>query len=217
MRKKYWTEERCLEEAKKYTSKGDFKKENKSAYYAAYKNGWLDNYTWFEKKSTIYWTEERCLEEAKKYKTIIEFEKHARGAYAAARKNKWIRNYDFFQKRMAHNRKWYYENCKEEAMKYKSRVEFRKGNSGAFQAAEKNGWLNDWFVSRMKQNYWNYETCLEEAKKYGSRGEFQRANATAYQASLKNGWINEYSWFKRPVAHNKKWTYSKTTNDIGST
>lgn len=41
-----------------------------------------------------------------------------------------------------------YENCYEEAKKYKTRFEFRKGNGSAYEVARKKGWLDyyDWLI-----------------------------------------------------------------------
>jgi len=40
--KNYWTKERCIEEALKYTKKIDFYNFSSSAYQKSYKNGWVN-------------------------------------------------------------------------------------------------------------------------------------------------------------------------------
>lgn len=40
----YWTYEHCYEETKKYKSRGEFRNNAGSAYNAALKNGWLDEF-----------------------------------------------------------------------------------------------------------------------------------------------------------------------------
>lgn len=40
---------------------------------------------------------------------------------------------------------WTYERCKEEAGKYKSRNDFCVSNCSAYQAARRNGWLDEFF------------------------------------------------------------------------
>ena len=42
------------------------------------------------------------------------------------------------------NADWNYETCIEESKKYKSRTEFQKGSNGAYLAALKNGWLDEY-------------------------------------------------------------------------
>ena len=43
------------------------------------------------------------------------------------------------------NEYWNYDTCKEEAKKYKKRVDFQKACSGAYNATRKNGWLDEFF------------------------------------------------------------------------
>ena len=38
----YWTKDKCKEVALEYKSRGDFWKENRGAYDACIRNGWLD-------------------------------------------------------------------------------------------------------------------------------------------------------------------------------
>lgn len=45
-----WTEDRCLEEAKKYGTKTEFLKGSPNAYYTACRKGWLKAYTFLERK-----------------------------------------------------------------------------------------------------------------------------------------------------------------------
>ena len=42
-----WNRKTCYEEAKKYKTRNEFQKRSNSAYNAARRNGWLDDYTWF--------------------------------------------------------------------------------------------------------------------------------------------------------------------------
>ena len=75
---------------------------------------------------------------------------------------------------------WTYENCMEESKKYKSRSEFCKGNSRAYDVARRNGWLDDFTWLELKFHAdWTYETCMEESKKYKSRSEFCKGNGSA--------------------------------------
>ena len=95
---------------------------------------------------------------------------------------------------------WTYEKCKEEASKYSSRNEFREGDYKAYQAAWKNGWLDEFYGEKF---FWTYKRCKEEAQKYSSRSEFSRGNSNAYKAALRNHWLDE--WFKERFV----WTYEK--------
>lgn len=85
----YWTYERCYEEAKKCSSKKEFKSLSNGAYQAAYKEGWMKDYTWFE-LLTGYWTYEACKEEASKYTKRFHFKKGCPGAFSKSRINGWL-------------------------------------------------------------------------------------------------------------------------------
>ena len=148
--KKKWNKETCYQEAKNYTTRTEFQKGSGAAYNVAWKNGWLKDYTWLEQqqKPHGYWNYEMCYEEAKKYNTRTEVLKKQNGAYESALKNGWLDDYTWFKRPKPSNYKWNKESCYEEALKYNTRNEFRKGSSGAYAAALKNEWLDNytWLV-----------------------------------------------------------------------
>ncbi len=150
----YWDYEKCKEEALKYKSRGEFCKGSIRAYQVALKNGWLNDYTWFEIKWEKKWNHDTCMDEAKKYNSRGEFCKGNFTAYNAALKNGWLDEYDWFVQKHKPNGSWNYYTCKEEAKKFNTRTEFMKGVPGAYAIALKNGWLNDydWFEQNVKPN-----------------------------------------------------------------
>ena len=108
-------------------------------------------------------------------------------------------------------KKWTYEACYEEAKKYKTKIEFHKGSSGAYNAAWENGWLDkfDCFVDgRIK---WTREACYEVALLCKTRREFQIKYRGAYKAAWKHGWLDDYDWFVdgNKLAGQKKTKYTK--------
>lgn len=92
--------------------------------------------------------------------------------------------------------KWNRRTCYKEAKKYKTLTEFEYTSSGAYAAAQRNGWIKDysWFAV-LKQN-WSKERCYSEAKKYTTRGGFCNGCFGAYNKALKEGWIDEYTWLR---------------------
>lgn len=89
----YWTKERCIEAAKNYTTRKEFKNKEKTAYRTMCRYGWLSDLDslMVSFKPNGYWeVKEHCLKEAKKYQTRSEFAKKAVGAYTACRKFKWL-------------------------------------------------------------------------------------------------------------------------------
>ena len=171
--------EKCRKEAKKYKSRSEFQKYSKGAYNVALKNEWLDEFFpendnqvenniqlllnqllgWGNikmkeiriRKPDGYWTKENCIKEARKYKTKTEFRENNSSAYSIVVKNKWL---DECCSHMIPGRlpsgTWTKDRCKEEALKYKTKTEFRKNNSSAYQAAYRNGWLDEFFQNNIK-------------------------------------------------------------------
>jgi predicted GIY-YIG superfamily endonuclease len=89
----FYSREKCLELALKYTKASEFAKNNSSAYSSAQKHKWLDEiYSHMENinHSPGYWTKENCQIEALKYKTRTEYAKNNMSAYNKSIKEKWI-------------------------------------------------------------------------------------------------------------------------------
>ncbi|MBQ0141600.1 MAG: hypothetical protein KBT06_02155 [Prevotellaceae bacterium] len=198
IRYKIWTEEKCFDAAKEYSTRGDFKKGNQSAYDSARKNGWLDQYTWFEparKQVTPgHWTYARCFEEARKYSTKADFTKFSYGAKQVAVRKGWIKDYTWFIPPF----RWTEELCIEEARKYTSKLTFLKGNAGAYKYASRKKMFDkfSWFIEEKKPNgYWTEERCYEEAIKYESKKDFVRGCPAAHSAAVRHGWLETYEWF----------------------
>jgi hypothetical protein len=89
-----WTHEKTLEDAKKYKTRSEWKKNNSSAYTAARQRGWLDEATAHMKrmiKPNGYWTKQRVTESAKNYLTRNAWSRSAESAaYDVARANGWL-------------------------------------------------------------------------------------------------------------------------------
>ncbi len=146
----------------------------------------------------LKWIKEKCQEEALKYKTRSEFQKKAGGAYNAAWKNKWL---DEICAHMISPQKpsgyWTKERLQKEALKYKTRTEFFKKSSSAYDVSRKNGWLDEFCVhmetfSKPKGHWNNKENCRLEALKYKTRTEFSKKSICSYESSSKNKWLDEF-------------------------
>ena len=193
----FWTKENVFAEAKKYKTRTEFERGRGRAYNVACKNGWLDEMNWFisPQNPNGFWTKENVFTEAKKYKTRTEFQKGCSSAYVVARVNGWLDEMNWFKEVKKPGGYWTKENVFTEAKKYKTRNEFQKACSRAYNVAWKNGWLEemDWFTSPQKPTgYWNIkENVFAESKKYETRTEFSDGCSGAYEVARKNGWLDE--------------------------
>ena len=214
--KGYWTEENCKEEALKYNTRSEFA-EGSSAYDAARRNEWLDKICEHMIPGNLIWDFENCRNEALKYKTKSEFKKFSAGAYGAARKNNnnWLDDIcEHMIEVIKPSNYWTKENCKEEALKYKTKGEFMKFSAGAYGAARSNEWLDDICehmieVKKPKGTWDNKDRCKEEALKYKTKNEFKEGNSSAYKAALRNGWGEICSHMIELTKPKSYWTKDK--------
>jgi superfamily II DNA or RNA helicase len=197
--KGYWTYERCKEEALKYKTKAEFKKGSKIACQLSYRRGWINelcSHMVDSIKPMGYWTYERCKEEALRFKTRGDFYKGSVTAYGVCHKNDWINELcSHMVEVIKPNGYWTYETCKEEALKYKTKTEFKKGSVTAYETCCKNGWMDELcshMIGIKSKGYWTYERCKEEALKFKTRNNFHKVPGNAYSVCLKNGWLDEF-------------------------
>jgi hypothetical protein len=205
-----WDVAALKEEARKYGSISEFARKNKAAYNAALRQEIVDEVTVHMKRRKLrngHWQDkEACREAATKYRTRSEFQKKAKGAYFSAFREGWLDEICVHMDTGRHLDGYWNvkENCRAEALKYKSRSEFRKHCSGAVHAAIRHGWLEEICahmpkVSNRPQGHWTKERCSEEARKYESVSKFHKESNGAYDIARKNGWLEEItSHMKKP-------------------
>ena len=149
------------------------------------------------KKPNGYWTLEMCKLEALKYNKKLDFRVYVMGAYESCLRNGWLEDVCShmveIKKPKGH---WTFETCKEEALKYNSRNEFKYNSGGAFDKAYDNNWIED-ICSHMieikkTKGYWDYKNCKEESLKYKNRSEFKKLCNGAWDSSKRNDWLEDF-------------------------
>lgn len=168
------------------------------------------------------WDLELCRQEALKYKSKRDFHRGSDSAYRAACANKWISEFKWLKdgRSIAAEERtmWTFEACKEKALEFKYKRDFKRSYNGAYQAAVANKWISEftWLLDgrsdesthRLK---WTYEKCFEEAKKYETVTDFENGSNGAYHRAFNKGWMKDYTWFidgnKRNGLRHTKWTY----------
>lgn len=90
---------------------------------------------------------------------------------------------------------WTYERCKEEALKYNTKRDFRE-HSLAYSVSCRNKWIDEicshMIVLQKPKGYWNdYNICKEEALKYETKSDFNKNCSRCYKISTYNGWIDD--------------------------
>jgi hypothetical protein len=118
--------------------------------------------------------------------------------------NNKIKDEDLPWKVEKRRKEWTYNDCYDEAKKYDSRWNFKLNSRGAYNAARKNKWLDDYTWFQKRESKYTYEICKELASKYKSRVEFQKACSGAYSQAARKGWIDDFQFEESKIKWNKE-------------
>ncbi len=139
-----WDIESIRKEALKYKTMAEFEKRSRGAYKAALKLNILDIVCGHIEYLRKYWTFEELKQEALRYTSRTQFKKNNLSAYQSARNSKILDTIcSHMPKRVDQSGensatfKWTHEMIKDQALKYKTRTSFARGNPAAYQAAQK--------------------------------------------------------------------------------
>jgi predicted GIY-YIG superfamily endonuclease len=193
----YWTKEKCLTEGLKFKYRSDFNLHSKGAYCSARYNDWLPeiySHMIELQKPNNYWTYENCKQEALKYNTRTEFRKKCSWGYIKAKRNNWLDEICQHMIIIIRTKKvWTLEECKQEALKYTTKYDFRTKSNKIYDIAQRNKWLNEicQHMIIIKKSKWTKEICLENALKYDNRFDWRINEKTIYNAASKNGWMKD--------------------------
>lgn len=142
-----WDKETIKTEALKYDNLSDFYLYAPSALGAAksFGNDFYQDVTKHMSRKITYWTDEMLRDEALKYDTKNKFSKGSNKAYNAAKR----RGDEFFNSITSHMNKvrksWSEDELRNEASKYKTKNQFSKNSSSAYQLSRRKG--KDFFNS----------------------------------------------------------------------
>jgi hypothetical protein len=78
------------------------------------------------------------------------------------------------------------------ANKYTTRVDFKRQDTAAYQAAQKYGWLKDVVshIPKQDRTVWTYDKVKELANTVNSRAQLKYKNQSAYQQARREGWLD---------------------------
>jgi hypothetical protein len=82
--------------------------------------------------------------------------------------------------------------CKTEALKYKTRKEWRHSHLPSYSKACREKWINELCFHMVRiskpKGYWTLRKCKKESLKYKSKAEWLSKHPATYNASVKNRW-----------------------------
>ena len=197
--RKYWNFERCQLEAALYESINEWEKKSQYSYKVAYKNGWtnqISNHMLKKRNMNNYWTLERCKESARNYKKKSDWDANCKGAYKSAWKNGWLDECcRHMKKESKANKHWTLKKCKEEALNFETKNEWKKNSLSSYLIANKKNWFDKCCIHMIYNNnkpgYWTLEKCKKDALEYITEEDWIKESFKSYASAWRNGWINE--------------------------
>lgn len=97
---------------------------------------------------------------------------------------------------MGAKKKWTYEKCKEEVLRYENRNELKSCNKTLHNSIYENKWhdlLEHLEPLKLNNGYWNYDNCKRHALECKTKSEFFKKYNGGYKSIGKNEWYELYS------------------------
>ncbi len=214
--KGYWSRERVEEESKKYTSRGEFRKCCPRAYTVSLKNGWLDSFTWLQRKQDPY--------RDKLDNVYVYLFEQQHSVYVGRTIHPNDRNI------FHHISGTVFKFATDNNIPIPPMVILESG-----LPLEEGLKREDYYVNKYREEGWNVLNkaktgvgcgslggCIkkwtksrveEESKKYGSRSEFSKGCTGAYGAARKNGWLDSFTWLKQQIKPNGYWSRERVEEE----
>lgn len=192
----------CQNEANKYSTREEFRKNSPKIYDVACKKHWLDeiciNMKGKAKYKAGWWNNiDHCIETASLYKSPHELKKAESGCYVSIINHKWQ---EICYKHMnSWKREYTEQQLIELARICKTHKEFRTKYSGAYSAAKNKNLLGKicLHMPPLRKNIRSsipltFENCKRIANDFESRSDFQKfENGRWYQYARRNNILDE--------------------------
>lgn len=141
-KRRIWDEAEIREIAKAYSTRNDFYTHARQAYAAASRRNILDDVCAHMTTERVEWDYRKALKIARQYKSRGSLAKASPGAYG------WLNRNNLLDRACQHmpahaGTRWTTEALQQEALKWPSSTEFRKGNRSAWVTAHKKGIMRE--------------------------------------------------------------------------
>ena len=210
-----YTKEVCQNEANKYATRGDFRKNSPKIYDTACNKHWLDeicSHMVGEIKHKAGWWDniENCIATASLYNSPQELKNAERGCHASISKHKW--QTDCYKHMQYRTREYSLEQLQEIANRCKTYKEFRTKYLGAYLSAKNKNILEKicGHMPPLRKNTKSsipltFENCKKIANDIKSRSEFQKfENGRWYQYAKRNNILDEICEHMQRKGNKKK-------------
>lgn len=203
--KGYWDNfENCQNEVHKYENIKELKKHSSGCYYGIIRNKWKSVFFPNLKDGSHKWTnKDQCIKRAKEFENFSTFMRQSYDCYLLMKEKGWLD--EVFKDKQSHKPKDFwnsFQNCQNEALKYNTITQLKRGNKSCYTSIISNEWDKILFPNKKLLDqkpfaYWNDKNnCLNEAKKYKTITELKKYSYGCYSSLRKHHWENDaYSYF----------------------
>lgn len=207
----YWTKEKCIEDAKNFNTRIEWKKLSPSSYSSACKKKWLNDCT------------SHMIRLGSHVKRLIyAFEFSDKSVYVGLTYNSIERKNEHLNpKRVQKSAVYKYLKKTGIIPEFKELTDYIDKYLSIIKEKEYlehykfEGWniLNKYPTGALGGNtlYWTKENCIENAKKYSTLKEWRLNNNSVYCTAIKRGWIEECT--NHMIRTYKIWTKEKCIED----
>lgn len=210
-----WTKESAQEEARKYSSKSEFREAKPGCVQFAMHEGleFFEEITQhmkplWERK----WTFEACKQEAKKYCYRKDFDKGCTSAYQRARANGWLDEICAHMDRKS--APWTVkQNVLDEARRYNTRSLFARFSGSAYNQARANGWLEE-ACSHMEIADNGYFHCVYAIYNKRLKKVYIGVTALSIEVRFSQHRSRSNSTKSRPIVHERDTVFEALTDYV---
>lgn len=138
------------------------------------------------------WSKQGCIKSASEYSDLKTWIRERKTSYLAARDNGWLDECCTHMGMDISNTEWTLDLCIERAKEFKSRRVWYCEDPNTYNAALKNGWLDESCVhmEEAKPSVTN-QVCVDAAKPFSSIDEFYKNEHLHFKIAKENGWLPE--------------------------
>ena len=138
------------------------------------------------------WSKQGCIKSAREYNDLKTWIREKKTSYLAARDNGWLDECCTHMELDISKTEWTFDLCAKEAKKFKTRSRWSYEEPNSYNAALKNGWLDEccFHMEEIKRSP-TKQDCINAAKPYSSIDDFCKNEYFHFKIAKEKGWLPE--------------------------
>lgn len=210
-----WTDDAILAEALKYSVLKEWRDNSPGSYSAAVKKRMVRKVSSHQKRLLEErWDKTAIMQNAIKFQHKIRWKEAFPGAVLAARRMGCYEKATAHMSPLSERDKWTKARIIEDAQKYKSKSQWHKKSSGAYEAALRNNLMETAtkHMRNKKVHVWTDELLLIEKNKYADLQQWKQMAPNSFLAARKKGLFGLRP-IKSKLMQTRRWSKSDVLKD----